>query len=115
MRIADRIGSFRWQTGGTRYFHIELGSRHRAYLAPARAMLRVTALGLALWVSWSAAQAWLAFHDLQDMQARLDQARENTQMFSLINVHLDPYDTSDALVRLGKRLAQPSAGKKKRR
>lgn len=78
-RIADWIGSFRWQTGGATYFHIELGSRHRAYVAPIRFILRAAAFGLGLSVSWNAAQAWMAFQDLQVIQSRLEQAREQDQ------------------------------------
>ena len=40
------------------------------------------------------------------LEEALDQARENTKGFSLINVHLDPFDRSHALERLGKRLAR---------
>jgi Tfp pilus assembly protein PilN len=97
-RIADRIGSFRWQTGGTRYFRIELGSRHRAYLAPARFVLKAIAVGLVLWVSWSAVQAWMAFHDLQEIQAKLDQAREQDERL-IKETQAEGLDLSDAALR----------------
>lgn len=74
-QIADRIGSFRWQTGGMQYFRLELGSRHRAYVEPARLLLLVTSLGLGVWVLWSATQAVIAFRDLHEIQTRLDQVR----------------------------------------
>jgi indolepyruvate decarboxylase len=44
-----------------------------------------------------------------DLEAALAQARGNAAGFSLINVHLDPLDRSDALDRLASRLAK-SAG-----
>jgi hypothetical protein len=97
-RIADRIGSFRWQTGGTRYFHIELASRHRAYLAPARLLLQLAAVGLGFWVSWSAVQTWMAFQDLQEMQARLDQAREQDQQL-MKEAQAEGLDLSDTALR----------------
>jgi Tfp pilus assembly protein PilN len=97
-RIADRIGSLRWQTGGTRYFRIELASRHRAYLAPARFVLKAVAAGLVLWVSWSAAQAWMAFHDLQEIQAKLDQAREQDQRL-IKETQAEGLDLSEAALR----------------
>ena len=78
-RIADRIGSFRWQTGGTTYFHIELGRRSRRYVAPARVVLQAVAIGLGLLLSWNVVQTWLAFQNLQDLQARLEDAREQDQ------------------------------------
>ena len=73
--IADRIGSFRWQTGGTKYFHLELASRHRPYLAPLRVLLKATTLGLIVWACWSTAEALLAFQGLHETEARLNQAR----------------------------------------
>lgn len=74
-QIADRIGSFRWQTGGMRYFRLELGSRHRAYVEPVRLVLQAVCLGLAVWMLWCAAQTAIAFRDLREIQARLDQVR----------------------------------------
>jgi Tfp pilus assembly protein PilN len=97
-RIADRIASFRWQTGGTRYFHIELASRHRTYLAPARLLLQLVAVGLGLWVAWSAIQTWMAFQDLQAMQARLDQAREQDEQL-MKEAQAEGLDLSDAALR----------------
>ncbi len=43
-----------------------------------------------------------------DLEHALAQARGNARMFSLVNVHLEPRDTSEALVRLGRRLARQS-------
>jgi Tfp pilus assembly protein PilN len=97
-RFADRIGSFRWQTGGSTYFQIELGSRHRAYVAPARLLLRLAVLGLGIWVSWSAAQTWLAFQDLQELQSRLDQAREQDQQL-IKEAQAQGFDLSEAALR----------------
>lgn len=77
--IADRIGSFRWQTGGTKYFHLELATRHRSYLAPVRLLLKATTLGLIVWTCWSTAEALLAFQGLHETEARLNQARAQDQ------------------------------------
>jgi Tfp pilus assembly protein PilN len=77
--IADRIGSFRWQTGGTKYFHLELATRHRAYLAPSRLLLKATTLGLIAWACWSMAEALFAFQGLHETEARLHQARLQDQ------------------------------------
>ena len=97
-RIADKIGSYRWQTGGTTYFHIELASRHRSYLAPARFLLRFAAMALGLWVSWSAAQTWMALQDLQEIQARIDQVREQDQQL-IKEAQAQGLDLSDAALR----------------
>jgi Tfp pilus assembly protein PilN len=96
--IADRIASFRWQTGGATYFHIELSSRHRGYVAPARLVLQVAALVLGLLVSWNVAQTWFAFRGLQDVQARLDQARDLDQQL-LTDAQAEGFDLSEAAVR----------------
>ena len=41
--------------------------------------------------------------ELEDV---LEQALANRKAFSIVNVHLDPYDRSDAMERLGRRLSQ---------
>jgi indolepyruvate decarboxylase len=41
-----------------------------------------------------------------DLDAALRQARAHTAAFSILNIHLDPHDRSDALLRLGEGLAQ---------
>jgi type IV pilus assembly protein PilN len=96
--IANRIGSFRWQTAGARYFDLELGSRHRAYLAPVRLLLLSTALGLGVWVSLSAAEALYAFRDLHEIQARLDQARLHDQQL-IAEARGDGIDLSEPALR----------------
>jgi Tfp pilus assembly protein PilN len=78
-RLADRIGSFRWRTGGTAYFHLELGNRHRAYVTPVRCLLQIAAVGLGLLVLWGVVQALIGLQDLQQIQARLDQARQQDE------------------------------------
>jgi Tfp pilus assembly protein PilN len=97
-RVADRIGSFRWQTGGARYFHIELGSRHRAYLAPARFLLHSTVIFTGLLLAWNVGQTWLAFEGLRETQARLAHAREQDQQL-LHEAQAEGIDLSEAAVR----------------
>ena len=97
-RIADRIGSFRWQTGGTRYFHVELGNRSRRYVAPARVVFQAVAIGLGLLVSWNVIQTWLAFQNLQELQARLEDAREQDQRL-LKEAQAAGFDLSEAALQ----------------
>lgn len=96
--IANRIGSFRWQTAGARYFDLELGSRHRPYLAPVRLLLLSIALGLGVWVSMNAAETLYAFRDLHEIQARLDQARLHDQQL-IAEARGEGIDLSDAALR----------------
>jgi hypothetical protein len=97
-RIADRIGSFRWQTGGARYFHIELGSRYRAYLAPARFVLQSVVIVLGLLLSWNMSQTWFALEGLRESQARLDHARDEDQQL-LKEAQAEGLDLSEAALR----------------
>ncbi len=97
-RIADRIGSFRWQTGGTTYFHVELGNRSRRYVAPARVVFQAVAIGLGLLVSWNVVQTWLAFQNLQELQARLEDAREQDQRL-LKEAQAAGFDLSEAALQ----------------
>ncbi|HET7909427.1 MAG TPA: PilN domain-containing protein [Nitrospira sp.] len=97
-RIADRIGSFRWQTGGRHYFRIELANRHRAYLAPTRFLLQLGAIALFSCASWTAAQTWMALQDIREMQARIDEAR--AEDLQLINeAKAEGLDVSEAALR----------------
>ena len=96
--IADRIGSFRWQTGGTKYFHLELASRHRPYLAPLRVLLKATTLGLIVWACWSTAEALLAFQGLHETEARLNQARAQDQQL-IDEARAAGIDLSEAALR----------------
>ena len=96
--IADRIGSFRWQTGGTKYFHLELASRHRPYLAPLRVLLKATTLGLIVWACWSTAEALLAFQGLHETEARLNQARAQDQQL-IEQARAEGIDLSEAALR----------------
>jgi len=97
-KIANRVGSFRWQTRGSRYFDLELGSRYRAYVAPVRLLLQWTALGLGIWISVSAVETVIAFHDLHEIQARLDQARLHDQQL-ISEARAEGIDLSEAALR----------------
>jgi Tfp pilus assembly protein PilN len=96
--IADRIGSFRWQTGGAKYFHLELASRHRPYVAPLRVLLKATTLGLIVWACWSTAEALLAFQGLHETEARLNQARAQDQQL-IDEARAAGIDLSEAALR----------------
>lgn len=97
-RIADRIGSFRWQTGGTTYFHIDLASRARGYVAPTRIVLQAAAIGLGLLVSWNVVETWLTFQHLREVQARLEDAHEQDRQL-LKDAQAEGFDLSEAAVR----------------
>lgn len=52
-----------------------------------------------------AGKGW-AVHTEGDLEEVLGAALENRNSFSIINVHLDPYDRSNAMERLGRRLRE---------
>lgn len=70
--LAARMSNFPVKPGGGRYFHIELSSRYRWYLAPTRAGLVALSWILGGAILWSVSQTMIAMHDRQDLQARLD-------------------------------------------
>src|ERR1041385_3543111 len=73
--LAGRVNSFMAMSGGARYFHIELGSRYRWYVAPARLILIALGGIVGASILWSVAQTVMTLRDLHDMQARLDHVR----------------------------------------
>jgi Tfp pilus assembly protein PilN len=96
--IANRVGSIRWRTGGARYFDLELGTRHRGYVAPARLLLLWAAIGLGIWIAVSGAETLFALHDLHELQARLDQARQLDQQL-MNEAREEGFDLSEAALR----------------
>jgi Tfp pilus assembly protein PilN len=73
--LAGRLNGFMVIPGGARYFHIELGSRYRWYIAPARLMLVALSGIIGASIVWSVAQTVMTLRDLRDMQARVDHVR----------------------------------------
>lgn len=73
--LADKANSFQVKPGGARYFHIELSSRYRWYVAPTRLVLVALSGILGASILWSVAQTVMIMRDRHDMQARLDHVR----------------------------------------
>jgi type IV pilus assembly protein PilN len=97
-RLADGLGSFRWQSGGNRYFHLELCTRHRAYVEPVRLVLLVGCAGVGLWMLWSLASTLIEWRDLAEFQARVDQVRaQDSQLIAAAQT--EGIDLSDLSLR----------------
>jgi len=77
--LAGSVNSLLVMPGGARFFHIELGSRYRWYLAPTRLVLVALSGIVGVSILWSVAQTALMIRDRQDMQARLDHVRMQDQ------------------------------------
>ncbi len=65
--------------GGARYFHIELSSRYRWYVAPTRLVLVALSGIVGVSILWSVTQTVMTIRDRHDMQVRLDHVRMQDQ------------------------------------
>ena len=73
--LAGRANRVLVTPGGARYFHIELSSRYRWYIAPTRLVLVALSGIIGIAILLSVAQTVMTLRDRQDLQARLDQVR----------------------------------------
>ena len=73
--LACRVKGFQMKPGGARYFHIELSSRYRWYIAPTRLVLVGLCWILGASILWSVTQTVMTLRDRLDMQSRLDHVR----------------------------------------
>jgi Tfp pilus assembly protein PilN len=73
--LTGRMNGVLIRSGGSRYFHIELSSRYRWYVAPVRLLLVVCSVVLAVAIFWSVAHIVMIMRDRDDMQAHLDHVR----------------------------------------
>lgn len=77
--LAGRANGFLVTPGGARYFHIELSSRYRWYVAPTRLVLVSLSMVIGAAILWSLTQTAMTMRDRQDMKARLDHVRMQDQ------------------------------------
>ena len=77
--VAGSVNRFLVTPGGARFFHFELGSRYRWYIAPTRLVLVALSGIVGVSIIWSVAQTVLIIRDRQDMQARLNHVRMQDQ------------------------------------
>ena len=73
--LAGKVNGFQAKPGGARYFHIELSSRYRWYVAPIRLVLVTLSGILGVSILWSVTQTVMTMRDRYDMQVRLDHVR----------------------------------------
>jgi Tfp pilus assembly protein PilN len=73
--LAGRVNSFPVKPGGARYFHIDLSSRYRWYVAPARLVLVALSGIIGGSILWSVGQTVMTMRDRQEVQARIDHVR----------------------------------------
>jgi Tfp pilus assembly protein PilN len=73
--LTGRANSVLLMPGGARYFHVELSSRYRWYIAPTRLMLVALSGVIGIAIFWCVIQIVMTIRDRRDMQADLDQVR----------------------------------------
>jgi Tfp pilus assembly protein PilN len=73
--LTGRANSVLLMPGGARYFHVELSSRYRWYVAPTRLMLVALSGVIGIAIFWCVIQIVMTIRDRRDMQADLDQVR----------------------------------------
>jgi Tfp pilus assembly protein PilN len=73
--LAGKASSSMVKPGGAQYFHIELSSRYRWYVAPVRLVLVALSGIVGISILWSVTQTVMIVRDQHDMQVRLDHVR----------------------------------------
>lgn len=71
--VVMRVGQPSGRTGA---FAINLSSRYRWYLAPARLVIMLLAGAIGLAMLWDISRAWLVWQDVQSMESALNQVQE---------------------------------------
>lgn len=96
--LASRVNRVFVQPGGVRYFSIELSSRYRWYVAPARLVLVALTGIIVVSIFWSAAQTVVTLQGLHDLHTRLDHLRLEGQHL-LDETQREGIDLSEASLR----------------
>ena len=103
--LAGWVNGFKGKPGGARYFHIELSSRYRWYVAPTRLLLVALCWILGASIFWSVTQTVMTMRDRHDMQARLDHVRMQAhQLLTGIDLSVSSLQQLPAEVSLANQL-----------
>lgn len=94
--LALRVGPPAARSG---LFTINLSSRYRWYLAPARLVIMLLAGVIALAMLWDMSQAWLVWQEVQSMETALKQVQERDREL-LKEAQREGLDLSDAALQL---------------
>ena len=71
--VVTRVGKPSARTGA---FAINLSSRYRWYLAPARLVIMLLAGAIGMAILWDISRAWLVWQDVQSMESALNQVQD---------------------------------------
>lgn len=96
--LFQRLGRLSMPQRGRRCFQINLSSRYRPYVAPARLALVGTCVLLALGILWDCGQTVIGYHDARNMRAELERLRQQDQQL-LAEASREGIDLSDGALR----------------
>ena len=94
--VASRIGQPSARSG---VFTINLSSRYRWYLAPARLLIMVLAGVIGVAILWDISQSWLVWQDVQARESALLQVQERDNEL-LKEAQQEGLDLSEAALQL---------------
>lgn len=94
--VALRIGQPSARNG---MFTINLSSRYRWYLAPARLLIMVLAAVIGVAILWDISQSWLVWQDVQSRESALQQVLERDKEL-LKEAQQEGLDLSDAALQV---------------
>ncbi|MBS0169835.1 MAG: PilN domain-containing protein [Nitrospira sp.] len=94
--VALRVGPRAARSG---LFTINLSSRYRWYLAPARLVIMILAGAIGVAIFWDMSQAWLVWQEVQSMETALAQVQERDREL-LKEAQHEGLDLSDAALQL---------------
>ena len=94
--FALRVGQPSARSGA---FAINLSSRYRWYLAPARLVIMLFAGAIGLAILWDISQAWLVWQDVQSMESALNQVQDRDKEL-LREAQQEGLDLSEAALQV---------------
>ncbi len=94
--VALRVGPPAARSG---LFTINMSSRYRWYLAPARLVIMLVAGAIGVAMLWDMSQAWLVWQDVQSMETALKQVQERDREL-LKEAQQEGLDLSEAALQL---------------
>ena len=94
--FALRVGQPSARNGA---FAINLSSRYRWYLAPARLVIMLLAGAIGLAILWDISQAWLVWQDVESMESALNQVQDRDKEL-LREAQQEGLDLSEAALQV---------------
>lgn len=98
IQLVSLLPALRVPSVGRRLFHIEMASRYRPYVGPARTALAALCAILCMAIAWDVGQTVLALVDRQEVRAKLEQVvaqdQQQLQLAQQEGIDLSPASLS---------------------